>query len=148
MAQAKGIWLHQCLDDWLIRSQNKESCSYQTQALLTFCQELGWVVNLHKSELDPKQVFDFVGYRYDLNQGVVLPTPQKWQILNDKIHFLLERRSCSARQLMSLIGLLMVTEKQVPFITHETYSVAPKTELAHPRISRKTFRFPPPFTLT
>ena len=114
MAQAKGIRLHQYLDDWLIRSQTKESCSYQTQALLALCQELGWVVNLHKSELDPKQVFDFVGYRYDLNRGVVLPTPQRWQILNDKIHFLLESRSCSVRQFMSLIGLLTATEKQVP----------------------------------
>ena len=43
----------------LIRSQTKESCSYQTQALLTLCQELGWVMNLHKSELDQKQVFDW-----------------------------------------------------------------------------------------
>ena len=92
MAQAEGIRLHQYLDDVLIQSQAKESCSYQTQALLTLCQELGWVVNLHKSELDPKQVFDFVGYWYDLKQGVVLPIPQRWQILNDKIHFLLERR--------------------------------------------------------
>ena len=114
MAQAKGIRLHQYLDDVLIQSQAKESCSYQTQALLTLCQELGWVVNLHKSELDPKQVFDFVGYWYDLKQGVVLPIPQRWQIWNDKIHFLLERRSCSVRQFMSLIGLLMATEKQVP----------------------------------
>ena len=113
MAQAKGILLHQYLHDWLIRSQTKEFCSYQTQALLTLCQELGWVVNLHKSELDPKQVFDFVGYRYDLNRGVVLPTPQRWQILNDKIHFLLESQSCSVSQYMSLIGLLTATEKQV-----------------------------------
>ena len=115
MAQAKGIWLHQYLDNWLIRSQTKESCSYQSQALLTLCQELGWVVNLHKSELDPKQVFDFVGYRYDLNRGVVLPTPQRWQILNDKIHFLFKTRSCSVRQFMSLIGLLTATEKQVDY---------------------------------
>ena len=71
-------------------------------------------MNLHKSELDPKQVFDFVGYQKDLNQGLVLPTLQRWQILNDKIHFLLKRRSCSVRQFMSLIGLLTATEKQVP----------------------------------
>ena len=31
MVQAKGIQLPQYLDDWLIRSQTKESCSYQTQ---------------------------------------------------------------------------------------------------------------------
>ena len=71
-------------------------------------------MNLHKSVQDPKQVFNFVGYRYDLNQGVVQPTPQRWQILHDKIHLHLERRSCSIRQFMSLIGLLTATEKQVP----------------------------------
>ena len=81
IAQAKGIRLHQYLDDWLIRSRTRESCAYQTQSLLTLGQEVGWIVNLHKSELDPKQVFNFVGYRYDLK--------------NDKIHLLLKRRSCS-----------------------------------------------------
>ena len=28
-----------------------------------------------KSELDPKRVFNFLGYQYDLSQGVVRPTP-------------------------------------------------------------------------
>ena len=139
MAQAKGIRLHQYLDDWLIWSQTKEPCSYQTQALLTLCQELGWVVNLHKSELDPKQVFDFVGYQYDLNQGVVLPTLQRWQIL--KIH-LFERQSCSVRQFISLIGLLSATEKQVllgSLLTRHIvwYCVAPQKELAHLIICRE-----------
>ena len=114
MAQARGIWLHQYLDGWLIRNQTRESCCYQTQALLTLCQKLGLVVNLQKYKLDQKQVFDFVGYQYDLNQGVVQPTLQRWQILNDKIHLLLERQSCSVRQFMSLRGLLTATEKQVP----------------------------------
>ena len=30
-------------------------------------------------ELDPKQVFNFVGYQFDLNEGKVSPTPQHWQ---------------------------------------------------------------------
>ena len=60
--------------------------------------------------IGPKTGLRLCGYRYDLNR-VVLPTPQRWQILNDKIHFLLERRSCSVRQFMSLIGLLTATEK-------------------------------------
>ena len=33
------------------------------------CQELGWLVYLEKSELDPKQVFDFVGYQFDFRSG-------------------------------------------------------------------------------
>ena len=47
MAQARNIRMHQYLD---------------TQTLLALCQELGWVVNLKKSELEPKQIFNFVGY--------------------------------------------------------------------------------------
>ena len=34
-------------------------------------QELGWLVNLEKSELEPKKVFDFVGYQFDLRCGWV-----------------------------------------------------------------------------
>ena len=42
------------------------------------CQQLGWLVNLEKSELEPKQDFDFVGYRVRL-------TPDQWQNLQQEI---------------------------------------------------------------
>ena len=35
--------------------------SIYTQILVALCQELDWVVNMEKSELEPKQIFDFVG---------------------------------------------------------------------------------------
>ena len=63
MAQARGIWIHQYLDDWLLRAQSQETCLQDTQTLLALCQKLGWVVNMRKSELDPQQIFNFVGYR-------------------------------------------------------------------------------------
>ena len=50
-------------------------------ALTSLYQELGWLVNQEKSELDPKQVFYFVGYRFDLREGKVRPTPERWQTL-------------------------------------------------------------------
>ena len=71
MAQARNIRMHQYLDDWLIRAKDKDSCFQDTQTLLALCQ-----VNLKKSELEPKQIFNFVGYQYDLVQGVVRPTPE------------------------------------------------------------------------
>ena len=114
MDQARNIRMHQYLDDWLIRARDKNTCFQDTQTLLDLCQELGWVVNLKKSELEPKQIFNFVGYQYSLVQGVVRPTPERWETLNSKINSLLERTSCSVQQLMSLIGLLTATEKQVP----------------------------------
>ena len=77
------------------------------------CKRLGWLVNVEKSELEPKQVFNFVGYQFDLESGRVRLTPDRWQSLQDKILTLLSLPACSVREFMSLIGLLMATEKQV-----------------------------------
>ena len=65
MAGHKGIRIHQYLDDWLVRAKSHSICLQNTQTLVRICQELGWLVNLEKSELEPKQVFNFVGYQFD-----------------------------------------------------------------------------------
>ena len=75
---------------------------------------LGWVVNLQKSELEPKQVFEFVGYRYDLSHGLVKPTQNRWESILQKVQSILAGPTCRVRNFMSLIGLLTATEKQVP----------------------------------
>ena len=113
MAIHKGIRIHQYLDDWLVRARSQHLCLQHTRLLVKMCQDLGWLVNLEKSELEPKQVFDFVGYQFDLRSGRVRPTPDRWQSLQDKIQALLSLPTCPVRQFMSLIGLLTATEKQV-----------------------------------
>ena len=85
MAIHKGLRIHQYIDDWLVRARLHQVCLQHTQDLVKMCQELGWLVNLEKSELEPKQVFDFVGYQFDLRSGRVQPTPDRWQNLQDQI---------------------------------------------------------------
>ena len=111
MALQRGIRIHQCLDDWLVRASTHDTCLQQTQTLVTLCQELGWLVNKEKSELAPKQVFNFVGYQFDLKEGKVRPTTERWQTLTDKIRSRLSDPVCPVREFMSLIGLLTTTEK-------------------------------------
>ena len=113
MATQRGITIHQYLDDWLVRATSHQECLRYTQILLEMCRSLGWLVNTEKSELDPKQTFNFVGYHFDLQSGRVRPTPDRWQNLQTKIQELLAIPVCSVRQFMSLIGLLTATEKQV-----------------------------------
>ena len=113
MALQKGIRIHQYLDDWLVRARSHQTCCQYTQTLAALCQDLGWLVNMEKSELDPKQVFDFVGYQFDLKEGKVRLILDRWQTLTAKIRELLTGPTCPVRQLMSLIGLLTATEKQV-----------------------------------
>ena len=113
MAIHRGIRIYQYLDDWLVRATSHQVCLQHTQKLVQICQKLGWLVNLDKSELVPKQVFDFVGYQFDLQAGRVRPTPDRWQSLQNKIWEMLSLPTCPVRQFMSLIGLLTATEKQV-----------------------------------
>ena len=113
MAQAQGIRIHQYLDDWLLRAPCPETCLLHTRTLLDLCHRLGWVVNLAKSELVPQQIFNFVGYRFNLSPGLVKPTQERWMVLSQKINDPLNQQACSVRQFMSLIGLLTATEKQV-----------------------------------
>ena len=113
MAIHKGIRIHQFLDDWLVRARSHQVCLQHTQDLVKICQKLGWLVNLEKPELEPKQIFDIVGYQFDLRAGWVRPTPDRWQNLQDKILEMLSLPVCPVWQFMSLIGLLTATEKQV-----------------------------------
>ena len=113
MALQKGIRIHQYLDDWLVRASTHDTCLQHTQTLVTLCQELGWLVNREKSELVPQQVFNFVGYQFDLKEGRVKPTEECWQTLTDKIRSILSDPVCPVRKFMSLMGLLTATEKQV-----------------------------------
>ena len=113
MALQKGIRIQQYLDNWLVRASTHDTCLQHTQTLVTLCQELGWLVNREKSELVPQQVFNFVGYQFDLKEGKVRPTEERWQTLTDKIRSILSDPVCPVRKFMSLIGLLTATEKQV-----------------------------------
>ena len=81
--------------------------------ILTEEQKLRLATPVEKSELEPKQVFEFVGYQFDLQSGRVRPTPDRWRALQGKIQTLLSLPACPVRQFMSLIGLLTATEKQV-----------------------------------
>ena len=58
--------------------------------------------------------FNFVGYQYDLNLGLLKPTPDRWEALNSKIRTLLRQDSCMVRQVIPIMGLLSTTEQQVP----------------------------------
>ena len=114
MALSRGLRLHQYLDDWLIRSQSQEEALVNTQAVVDLTQSLGWIINQEKSELNPTQVFSFVGYEYHLDSALVKPTQERWLKLQDFILQLKSKHVLTARCLMSLIGLLASMEKMVP----------------------------------
>ena len=114
MALSRVLRLYQYLDDWLVRSQSREEALVNTQAVVDLTQSLGWIINQEKSELNPTQVFSFVGYEYHLDSALVKPTQERWLKLQDFILQLKSKHVLTARCLMSLIGLLASMEKMIP----------------------------------
>ena len=82
--------------------------------MVDLTQSFGWIIILEKSELQPTQVFSFVGYQYHLDSALVKPTIDRWLKLQDLILKIKSKPALTARCLMSLIQLLASTEKMVP----------------------------------
>ena len=151
MAIHKGIRIHQYLDDWWVRATSHQACLRHKQDLVKMCQQLGWLVNLDKSELEPKQIFNFVGYQFDLKSEQVRPTPN--QSLQEKMLTLLSLPACLVREFMTLIGFFNSHRKASSSgpTSYETHTVAFEKLLHDTRITRKggsNSQVPaPPFTM-
>ena len=57
LALKQDIHLHQYLDNRLIRDPSQAKCQKHTTKLLSLVRNLGFIVNLQKSELTPQQRF-------------------------------------------------------------------------------------------
>ena len=120
MALSRGLTLQQYLDDWLIMSQSWDKSLVNTQAVVDLTQSLGWIINQEKSDLNPTQVFLFVGYEYHIDSALVKPTQERWLKLQD--FELRSKHVLTARCLMSLIWLLASMEKMVPPICQKWFT--------------------------
>ena len=103
MALSQGVRIHQYLDDWLVRSKDPESCARDVQKLVNLVEKLGWIVNLKKSELKPTQDLEFLGYRFNLREGLVYPNQKKLDKLRILAVSIVQGHSTTPRKLMSLI---------------------------------------------
>ena len=112
--QEPGLLIHQYLDDWLLRSQDRQVLIRQTAWMQKQCAILRLKVNLEKSEIVPKQDFNFVGYRYHTVSHKVYPTKERIKKIKQRISTFLATDPNKARTWLSLMGLLSVTEKLVP----------------------------------
>ncbi len=108
-----GVAIHTYLDDWLVRNDDFLSLSSQTQGTLELCEELGLLVNFPKSQLDPIQIIDFVGVRYDLSIGRAFPPLKRVEKIQTLIHQFLQAQTTPASDWLKLIGLLGSVADQV-----------------------------------
>ena len=110
----QGIRIHFYLDDWLIRALTRLELLRHTRSVIELCRELGLIPNLDKSNLNPQQIFIFLGIQFDLIRFLCRPSEDRWNRLQNMLSKFLARKFRTARQWLSLIGTLTSMDTQVP----------------------------------
>ena len=113
-AHAHGIRLLRYLDDWLILASSEEEVRQHVRMLLQFCHDLGIVVNLEKSELEPSQRATYLGMTVDTVVGRVFPTESRVRNILSVGSAFLSMPEPPARQWQVLLGHMASLEKLVP----------------------------------
>jgi hypothetical protein len=106
ICHGEGIQIHLYLDDWLLRGPSKEVLTGHVTFVTNLMQKLGLLINWEKSELIPTQTLTFLSYAYNLRDGTVRPTEENVTKVVTKAGKLLRDRRGTAREWLSLIGIV------------------------------------------
>ena len=103
-------------------------CLDQSEELVMFVHELGWVINFQKSELTPTQHFNFLSYRLNLTKGEVSPT-EKIRYFDKGDRGFTNKFNNHSQYYNVFHRGTGLSRKDSPNgqITHEAISVVPKT---------------------
>ena len=92
------------IDDWVSRIGTYQRTSLYIQT----------IVNLEKSELIPKQKFQFIGVVYDMTLQIMYPPPDRYLRIQRAVNHALTVTALTLKEWQSLLGLLQSTVDQVP----------------------------------
>ncbi len=110
----QGIVMHVYLDDLLIRCQDRATCGKWTMMVLHLLFYLGLGAQLEKSDLNPSQVFTYIGIRFLTDVGLMVPPQDRLDKIETTGKSLIKEKGGAARLWLSLIGLMGSAERQVP----------------------------------
>ena len=102
------------LDDWLIIASSKAELLRAKTFILKLTTELGILINLEKSVLDPSQVITYLGVVIDSKTFWASPSEKR---VNNALSTISEFLSCEARPVkswQSLLGHMSSLEKFIP----------------------------------
>ena len=112
--RAQGIQIHVYQDDWLIHHRHRETLKHHLQTVLALARDLGFRVNMSKSQLEPVQVFTYLGVEFDLRNQMVRPPMDKCRDIVSRVNHLMSRSPRPASEWMSFLGKLAFVAQLVP----------------------------------
>jgi hypothetical protein len=101
-ARRLGIRISAYLDDWILIASTKEQALYQTDLVLCQLRQLGWLINLKKSNLQPSQTLDHLGFQLDSQSMTIRLPGTKIRDLRRSIQTVLTNTCQTPRMIHSL----------------------------------------------
>ena len=109
-----GLHMIQYLDDWNISSDSYRVCLQWTLWLLELVKRLGLLVNFKKSDLEPAQIYQFVGILFDLLLGSARPADHRIEKFTLLVAQFLKFPAPRAEQWQVILGHMTSLERLVP----------------------------------
>ena len=102
------------LDDRLILGPTRQDTLLDLQRTVQLMLKLGFIINVDKASLTPSQQPTYLGAVLNLATGIVTPTMDKYQALQDGIQTFMVRPSLPARGWLWLPGMMASLIDLVP----------------------------------
>ena len=110
------------LDDWLVIASSREEVLRAKKFVLDLALELGILINMEKSHLEPTQVIEYLGMSIDSNHFWVSPTQKRVSNASKIIEEFLCSKEKPAKTWQSLLGHMSSLEK---FVTGSRLRIRP-----------------------
>ena len=108
--RSQGIRISVCLDDGIGADSSKDSCSQDAQLVRGDLDRLGLLVKEEKSNFEPRQKGEHLGFILDLTNGEFSIPPGKIDHLFNLISLLVDDVSPTARDVSRITGTLISME--------------------------------------
>ena len=114
LAHQRGHRLYRYLDDWLLAAQSPQEVATATEFVLETCSQLGLIVNMDKSELEPTQNTIFLGMQIDTVEFKVRPSQDRLCRLDAALRCILKDETPTAKTYLRVMGHMASLEKLMP----------------------------------
>lgn len=78
----------------------------QLDEVLQLIQNIGLIVNVQKSNMNPSQVVLYLGSVFNTRKGLVFPSEERYKKIVEEITILSETKSVVAQTILRLLGLI------------------------------------------
>lgn len=97
------------LDDFLLIGKTKEECLKNIKVTRELLQNLGFIVNLEKSNIIPTKKVKYLGFNWNTRKMIIELTTEKKETIYKKAKEFYHKKNCKIRELAQFLGSLIAS---------------------------------------